>query len=148
MRRPATAGQPLRRLGGAGALGLERLREEPLVALRVAAAVASMAGGGDVGRLLDDLRALGPRPLMVRVDAVEQDEHQGRAADRGRVAETLRRLTDVDAPAAGDLELRVQPASAADRAVDLAEAEGAREELDPGLAVLVEQVWRYLLRQG
>jgi len=38
-------------------------------------------------------------------------------------------------------------AGAADLAVDLAEAEGVGEEVDRGLAVLVEEIWGDLLCQ-
>src|ERR1700730_3253727 len=113
-----------------------RLRggERPLVALRVAAAVAAVPEG-EVDELLEDLGAFCLRAVMVCVDISGEHVRHRCAADCGRVAEARRRLAGVDRAAQLGLELEMQPARGAGRTVGLAEAEGAAEELGGGLAV-------------
>src|SRR4051795_13497068 len=125
---------------GIGIPWSDRLRERPLVALRIGAPVAAVAER-QVNELLDDRRAGVPRALEVGVDVVDEDVDDRGATDVGRVPEAARRLAEVHAAAArADVELRVEPSGGARRAVQLAEPERAREELDRRLAVLVQQI--------
>jgi hypothetical protein len=115
-------------------LTLDRLREVPVVALRVAAAVPADPER-QVGRLLAHVRAGRLRTLVVAVHVVDERVDGRRRSDRSRIAIAARRLAEVDAPAVGrQLELGVEPAAAADRPVDLAEPERADGELDRRLA--------------
>src|SRR5207253_1778784 len=92
---------------------LDRLGEEPLVSLRVGAAVSPVPER-QVIRLLDDPRALGLGARVVAVDVVDERVDLGCAADIGWVAESSRRLAEIDQAAAGrDLELGVQAACGA-----------------------------------
>jgi hypothetical protein len=119
---------------------VDRLREVPLVALRIGAAVAAVAER-EIVRLLDDLRPGGLRMLAVAVDVVDEDVDQRCSPDGRRVPEPPWRLPEIDAAAVrSDFQLGVQAACRADGAVDFAEAERAGDELDRRLAVLVEQV--------
>src|SRR6476646_1011907 len=137
--------------GTTSAIGLRlrnRLGEVPLVALRVGAAIPSVAVVL-VARLLDDLRARALRTRVVAVEVVDDDVHQRRLADHARVAESVQRLAEVDPAAAGrDLELRVHTAGAPGRPHLLAKAERLREELDRGRAVLVQEIWGDSLFHG
>lgn len=101
-----------------------------------------------VDELFDDDGACGLRALVVGVDLVHEHIHQRRAAHLRGALEAGRRLAHVDAGAVRpDLELEVHATRGTGRAVDLAEAEGAGEELRGGLDVFVEQVRGYRLRQ-
>ena len=102
-----------------------------------------------VDELLDDRGASGLRAFVVGVDVVHEHVDERRAAHLGRPLKAGRRLADVHAGAVRrDLELEVRAARGAGRPVDLAEAEGARQELRRGLDVLVEQVGSDRLRHG
>src|SRR6266550_618682 len=108
--------------------------------MRVGAAVSPVPER-QVVRLLDDPRALGLGARVVAVDVVDEHVDLGCAADVGRVAESSRRLAEIDQAAAGrDLELGVQAARGARCPLLLAEAERLREELDRGRAVLVQEI--------
>src|SRR5919106_5019354 len=126
---------------------VDRLCEVPLVALRVDAAVPAVAER-QVVELLDDARSGCARPLAVFLNGVDEDDHLGGTPDRGRVPEACRRLADVDVAAVADVQLGVQAAGRARRPVDLMEAERAGEEVDRGLAVLVEQIRGHRLSHG
>jgi hypothetical protein len=124
------------------------LREVPLVSLRIRTAVSAVAEG-EVVQLLDNRRAGVLRAVVVVFDVVDEDVGVRGSADSRRIAKLARRLADIDPAAAGrDFQLGMEPAGAASRAVDLGKAERAREEVDRGLAVLLEQVWRDGLRHG
>src|SRR4051794_7066135 len=102
---------------------LDRLGEEPFMALRVGAAVSPVPER-QVVRLLDDARALGPGARGVARGVVDEDVDLGCAADVGRVAESSRRLAEIDQAAAGrNFELGVQAAGGARCPALFAEAE-------------------------
>src|SRR5688572_28057340 len=97
---------------------------------------------GQVVQLLDDRRPGRLRLVEVCVDVVDKHVHVRGPSDLGGVAEVNWGLAEID-PAAPrrDLELGVESARPADRAVCLAESERFSQELDRRLAVLVQQIW-------
>src|SRR4051794_21248692 len=126
----------------------DRLREGPLVPLRVGTSVPPVPER-QIVRLLDDPRTRGPRPRVVAVDIVDEHVDLRRAPDRGWVAKPVRGLAEVDpAPAGCDLELGVQTACAARCPPLLAEPERLREEFDRRDAVLVQEIGNDSLFHG
>jgi hypothetical protein len=86
---------------------------------------------------------------MVAVDVVDQHVDERRASDRGRVAESLGWLSQVDPAAVRcDLELGVQASGGPGGTPLLAEAERLREELDRGRAVFVQEIGSDSLFRG
>ena len=105
------------------------------MALGVAAAVAAVACNVVVQRL-HDLGARGDGPRLVGIDVVDEHENERRPVACG--LGNPRQLSDVESACAiRYLELRVESACAADRAIDLAETERAPEPVDrrPGVAI-------------
>src|SRR5436190_3700804 len=125
-----------------------RLREGPLVPLRVGTAVPPVSER-QIVRLLDDPRTRGLRPRVVAVDVVDQHVDLRRAPDHRWVAKPVCGLAEVDPAAAGrDLELGVQTARAARCPPLLTEPERLREEFDRRYAVLVQEIGNDSLFHG
>jgi hypothetical protein len=117
----------------------EDLRERPLVALGVAAAVAAVTER-QVDEVLSNGRALGLRTLVMGVDGRDDDVHDRCPADCGRVAETRRRLTCIDAPAEVRLEFKMETTGGAGLPVDLSKTERVYQERRRRLDILIKEV--------
>lgn len=123
----------------------EHLRERPLVALRVAAAVAAVTER-QVDEVFSDRRAFSLRTLVMSIDGRDDDIDARRPSDCRRVPEARRWLTRVDAPAEVCLELEVDTTGPADLPVDLSKAKSACQKRRRRLDVLVEEVRSDCLR--